>query len=271
MSLDVIRCHWISLHTLHAIHAIHTLLYIIHTTYLAWPPCVASCMTHYSAPCTTLHSTQMCSVHFAHCILHVGHYTLHTALHHMAWHDMTLHTWKHDILYFAQPFPLSVCTAHHPHQPPHAIHPIKPGLQKELHIFDRPCCHNSMFDPRTTVASNTLNQHGGSMRTPLYFTASYGYGASNVWTHFSWNGFRSQNGQNHFPGGSKKFKAGKPNHFLCAISILFINASISFPLKWPFKWPFSLLVRITFRLKHLMRVERWVNSHTHQSKKTKQA
>jgi hypothetical protein len=31
------------------------------------------------------------------------------------------------------------------------------------------------------------------------------------------------------------------------------------------------LVRITFRLKHLMRVERWVNSHTHQSKKTKQA
>ena len=243
LSLDIIR--YITCDTCNTYITIH---YSHHIPCLTLP-CVASCMTHYSAPCTTLQSTQMCSVHFAHCILHVAHYTLHTALHHMAWHDITyMETWYSIYLHSLSLYLSAMRIIHI--NPTHAIHPIKPGLQKELHIFDRPCCHNSMLDPRTTVASNTLNQHGGSMRTPLYFTASYGYGASNVWTHFSWNGFRSQNGQNHFPGGSKKFKAGKPNHFLCAISILFINASISFPLKWPFKWPFSLLVRITFRLKH---------------------
>ena len=201
------------------------------------------CTMHYIAKYTNVQCA-FCTLHFTRCALHIAHCT---ASHGMEWHYIH----GNMIFYILHSLSLYLSAMRIIHiNPTHAIHPIKPGLQKELHIFDRPCCHNSMFDPRTTVASNTLNQHGGSMRTPLYFTASYGYGASNVWTHFSWNGFRSQNGQNHFPGGSKKFKAGKPNHFLCAISILFINASISFPLKWPFKWPFSLLVRITFRLKH---------------------
>lgn len=197
---------------------------------------LSQCNMHYIAQYTNVQCA-FCTLHFTRCALHIAHCT---TSHGMAWHCIHGNT----LFYILHSLSLYLSAMRIIHvNPTHAIHPIKPGLILLVAIT---LCLILVQQWHQTPSTNMV----GPCEPPCISLHHMGTVYQICGSIFRGMASDPRMAKTIFLGGSKKFKAGKPNHFLCAISILFINASISFPLKWPFKWPFSLLVRITFRLKH---------------------
>ena len=128
MSLDVIRCHWMSLDIITYITCDKcNTLYITHTTYLAWPY-----LALHHAWLITVHHALHCTVHkCAVCIFHIAFYTLritHCTLHYITWHGMAWHyIHGNTIFYILHSLSLYLSAMRIIHiNPTH--HPIKPGL-----------------------------------------------------------------------------------------------------------------------------------------------